>query len=135
MCLDEASITPVSPVSPVVLVADDDHDLIALFARRLRKAGYAVITASDGEEALRLAQDHLPHLAVLDVSMPKLTGIDVIEGLRAKPATRDMLVILISAGFDDDITTRGLPIGADDYIRKPFGPQELPSRVHAVLNR
>lgn len=129
MCLNESS------VSQVVLVADDDPDLVALVARRLRKAGYQVITASDGEQALQMATKLLPHLAVLDVAMPKLTGIDVILRLRAIPATQNMPVILISAGFQDDITVRGLPVGAAGYIKKPFGPQELPNRVRAVLNR
>ena len=128
MCINE-------PSSQVVLVADDDADLVALVARRLRRAGYQVITASDGEQALHMATTMLPQLAVLDVSMPKLTGIDVIIRLRETPATQNMPVILISAGFQDDITVRGLPIGADAYIKKPFSPQELPTRVQAVLNR
>lgn len=119
----------------MLLVADDDPDLVTLIARRLRKAGYEVITASDGEEALQMAEDFLPHLAVLDVMMPKLTGIDVIIRLRAIPATQNMPVILISAGFPHDATRGGLPGGADDYIMKPFGAQELSSRVHAVLAR
>lgn len=120
--------------SQTVLVADDDPDLVALVARRLTKVGYHVITASDGEEALQMAQDHLPDLAVLDVMMPKLTGLDVTRRLREQPATENILVMLISAGFESN-DMLGLPPGADDYLKKPFGPQELPDRVQAVLAR
>jgi DNA-binding response OmpR family regulator len=117
-----------------VLIADDDPDLVALVARRLERAGYAVVTATDGEQALRMARDLLPDLVVLDVMMPKLSGLDVTRRLREHPATRNILVMLISAGFgDNDIT--GLPAGADDYVKKPFGPQEVPNRVQAVLGR
>jgi DNA-binding response OmpR family regulator len=119
---------------PTVLVADDDPDVVALVARRLSKAGYKVITASDGEEALQMAQEHLPDLAVLDVMMPKLTGLDVTRRLREEPATENMLVMLISAGFESD-DMFGAPDGADDHLKKPFAPHELPNRVEAVLAR
>jgi DNA-binding response OmpR family regulator len=123
-----------APEGRTVLVADDDPDLVALVARRLSKAGYKVITASDGEEALHLAQEHLPDLAVLDVMMPKLTGVDVTRRLREEPATENILVMLISAGFESD-DLFGPPDGADDHLKKPFGPRELPDRVEAVLAR
>jgi two-component system, OmpR family, phosphate regulon response regulator PhoB len=118
-----------------VLVADDDPDLVALVARRLVRAGYRVITASDGEQALQLVEQFLPELAVLDVMMPELTGIDVVGRLRAHAATRDVRIILISAGFSDNVASRGPPAGADDYIKKPFGVLEIPDRVQAVLAR
>jgi len=94
-----------------------------------------VITASDGEPALPLLEQFLPELAVLDVMMPKLTGIDVVGRLRAHAATRDVRIILISAGFSDNVASRGPPAGADDYIKKPFGVLETPDRVQAVLAR
>lgn len=118
-----------------ILVADDDPDLVVLVARRLAKAGYDVITASDGAAALELAQRSLPHLAVLDVMMPNLTGIEVMRELRAQPATRNIPVILLSAGFPGQSLTDGSVSGADDYISKPFGPRELPERVRDVLLR
>ncbi len=117
---------------PTILVADDDPDLVALSARRLVRAGYRVITASDGEQALQMLQQFQPQLAVLDVMMPKLTGIDVVGRLRADPATRSILVIVISAGFENNVD---LLRSADDYMKKPFGPQELASRVDALLAR
>lgn len=118
-----------------VLVADDDPDLVALVVLRLVRAGYEVVTASDGEAALRLAGELLPDLALLDVMMPKLTGVEVLRRLRALPETSAMPVILISAGLHDDLVGGGLLAGADDFIRKPFGPREVPSRVQAVLAR
>jgi two-component system phosphate regulon response regulator PhoB len=118
-----------------VLVADDDPDLVALVARRLVRAGCRVITAFDGEQALRMVEQLMPELAVLDVMMPKLTGIDVVGRLRAHPATRNVRIILISAGFPDDVVSRDPPAGADDYIKKPFGVLEIPDRVQAVLAR
>ena len=118
-----------------VLVADDDPDLVALVARRLVRAGYRVITASDGEQALQMVEQFMPELAVLDVMMPKLTGIDVVGRLRAHPATRNVRIILISAGFPDNVVSRDPPAGADDYIKKPFGVLEIPDRVQAVLAR
>ena len=121
-------------IVPTVLIADDDPDLVSLIALRLTKAGYTVLTASDGEEALKMAEEFLPDLAVLDVMMPKLTGLDVTRRLREKPETQHILVMLISAGFEHN-EIWGLPAGADDYVKKPFGPQEIPNRVQAVLAR
>ena len=93
-----------------------------------------MITASDGEQALRLAREHVPDLAVRDVMMPKLTGLDVTRRLRERPETQNILVMLISAGFETN-DMFGIPGGADDFLQKPFGPKELPSRVEAVLSR
>ena len=118
-----------------VLVADDDDDVRALVARRLERAGYRVITARDGAEALRLAQEDVPDLAVLDIMMPKLTGYDVTERLREDPATERMPVILLTARVQEADVGRGFAAGADDYIKKPFSPQELCARVQAVLGR
>lgn len=118
-----------------VLVADDDSDVLALVVRRLERAGYHVITAEDGAEALRLAQDNLPDLAVLDIMMPKLTGYEVTQRLREDPATERMPVILLTARVQEADVNRGFTAGADDYIKKPFSPQELCSRVQAVLGR
>ena len=124
-----------SAVVPTILVADDDPDLLALMARRLVKAGYRVITATDGQQALDMAEHSLPQVAVLDVMMPKLTGIEVLGRLRAHPATRTMPVILITAGIQGIVPSSGLPEGADGFIKKPFGAQELPNMVNAMLDR
>jgi len=120
---------------PVVLVADDDDDIRALVTFRLERAGYEVIEARDGEEALRLAIDLAPALAVLDVMMPKLDGYEVTTRLRQTAATRRMPIILLTARVQESDITRGFDAGADDYIKKPFSPQELGARVQAILGR
>ncbi len=118
-----------------VLVADDDDDVLALVVRRLERDGYEVITARDGAEALRLARENLPDLAVLDVMMPHLTGYEVTRHLRQETATERIPVILLTARVQEEDVKRGFSVGADDYIKKPFSPQELRSRVQAVLGR
>jgi DNA-binding response OmpR family regulator len=120
---------------PVVLVADDDDDIRDLVAFRLDKAGYEVLRAGDGEQALELARKHRPDLAVLDVMMPKLTGYDVTRELRANEETRGIPVILLTARVQEADVARGFEAGADDYVKKPFSPQELKARVQAVLGR
>ena len=120
---------------PLVLVADDDHDILTLVSFRLERAGYDVVAARDGEEALRLALERIPDLAVLDVMMPKLDGYEVTARLRQNGATRRMPVILLTARVQEADIARGFEAGADDYVKKPFSPQELKARVQAVLGR
>jgi DNA-binding response OmpR family regulator len=120
---------------PVVLVADDDPDILALVTFRLERAGYDVVAAQDGEEALRLAVEHAPDLAILDVMMPKLDGYEVTARLRQRDATRRMPVILLTARVQEADIARGFEAGADDYVKKPFSPQELGARVQAILGR
>ena len=121
--------------TPLVLVADDDADILALVAFRLERAGYDVVQARDGEEALRVARETIPDLAILDVMMPRLTGDEVTRQLRADAATSRMPVILLTARVQEADVARGFEAGADDYIKKPFSPQELRSRVQAILGR
>jgi DNA-binding response OmpR family regulator len=120
---------------PVVLAADDDEDILALIAFRLERSGYTVILARDGEEALALARDERPDLAVLDVMMPKLDGFELTRRLRTDEATSRMPIILLTARAQDADVQRGFDVGADDYLRKPFSPQELRARVQAILGR
>jgi DNA-binding response OmpR family regulator len=120
---------------PLVLVADDDPDILELVAFRLERAGYDVARARDGEEALRIATESHPDLAVLDVMMPKLTGYDVTRRIREDEATSRMPVILLTARVQDADIARGFEVGADDYLKKPFSPQELRARVQAILGR
>ena len=120
---------------PLVLIADDDPDLRTLVTYRLEKSGYAVIAASDGAEAMELAVERLPALCVLDVMMPKLDGYEVTRRLRSDEATRRVPVILLTARVQDADVARGFEAGADDYLRKPFSPQELRARVQAILDR
>jgi DNA-binding response OmpR family regulator len=120
---------------PLVLVADDDPDILALVTFRLERGGYDVVAANDGEEALRLAVERAPDLAVLDVMMPKLDGYEVTTRLRQNERTRGMPVILLTARVQEADIARGFEVGADDYVKKPFSPQELGARVQAILGR
>jgi DNA-binding response OmpR family regulator len=120
---------------PIVLAADDDEDILELVAFRLERSGYTVVRARDGEEAVELARQAKPDLAVLDVMMPKLDGFEVTRRLRADEATRRMPIILLTARAQDADLQRGFEAGADDYVRKPFSPQELQMRVQSILGR
>ena len=124
-----------SAVETTVLVADDDPDLLGLVAYRLGAAGYTVLEAHDGEEALSLALAHAPAVAILDMMMPKLAGVDVTRALRADPRTQSTRIILLTARSQEHDVAAGFAAGADDYITKPFSPQELQARVNAVLAR
>ena len=101
----------------------------------MEKAGYGVLQARDGEEAITLAIEHRPDLAILDVMMPKADGYEVTRRLRAHDDTKRMPIILLTARAQEADVQRGFDAGADDYIRKPFSPQELRSRVQAILGR
>jgi DNA-binding response OmpR family regulator len=120
---------------PVVLAADDDEDILELVAFRLERSGYTVLQARDGEQALELARAEKPDLAVLDVMMPKLDGFELTRRLRAEEGTSRMPIILLTARAQDADVDRGFDSGADDYLRKPFSPQELSTRVQAILGR
>jgi DNA-binding response OmpR family regulator len=116
-----------------VLVADDDADILALVAFRLERSGYEVLLATDGEEALRLAVEESPDLAVLDVMMPKMDGYEVTRRIRDNEATSRLPIILLTARAQQSDVDQGMLAGADDYVKKPFSPQELRARVQAVL--
>jgi len=118
-----------------VLVVDDEPDITALVAYHLARGGYRVTTATSGAEALRAAEDHAPDLIVLDLMLPGLSGLEVLEELRRRPDTGQMGVILLTARRDETDRIQGLSLGADDYLTKPFSPQELVLRVGAVLRR
>jgi len=124
-----------SAPAPLVLVADDDPDILDLVRYRLERSGYEVATATDGAEAVRLAGELAPALAVLDVMMPSLDGLEATRRLRGDPATARIPVILLTAKAQDADVQEGFLAGADDYIRKPFSPRELSARVQAVLGR
>jgi DNA-binding response OmpR family regulator len=117
----------------VIVVADDDEDILILVSFRLVRAGHEVLTARDGEEALELIRERRPDAAVLDVKMPKLTGIDVVRQVRELEPVSDTPVILLSAGVQEDTIARGFEAGANDYIRKPFSPDDLVQRLAEVL--
>src|SRR6476660_9384406 len=117
-----------------VLVVDE-ADIVALVAYHLVKAGYRVSTASSGPDALTAARQERPALIVLDLMLPGASGYDVLEQLRAQPATREMAVLILTARREEADRIRGLSLGADDYLTKPFSPQELSLRVRGLLRR
>ena len=119
----------------VVLVADDDADIRDLVAFKLEQAGFEVIAVEDGQTALEQARSRQPTLAVLDVSMPGLSGIDVCRMLRADAATAGILIIMLTARVQEQDVEGGFSAGADDYVTKPFSPRELVSRIQALLSR
>jgi DNA-binding response OmpR family regulator len=122
-------------VRPLVLVAEDDEDIRSLVVFRLERSGYDVVEAVDGEEALARVAERVPDLVVLDLMMPKLDGLEVTRRLRAAAGTSRVPVILLTARVQERDIEAGFAAGADDYLRKPFSPQELRARVQAVLAR
>src|SRR3954469_24785890 len=118
---------------PLVVVADDDEDILAMVVLRLERCGFDVVSARAGEAAAELVARLNPDLVVLDVAMPKMTGIDVCERLRADEATASTAVILLTASAANSDVERGLAAGADAYITKPFSPQDLAARIESLL--
>jgi len=118
-----------------VLVVDDEPDITALIAYHLAKAGYRVTTAATGTEAIKAAEEQAPDMIVLDLMLPQLSGYEVLEAIRRRPETRDIGVLILTARRDEPDRIKGLTLGADDYLGKPFAPQELVLRVGAVLRR
>jgi DNA-binding response OmpR family regulator len=119
--------------TPRVLVADDEEDIRALVSLAVRKAGCALTAAvADGTAALAAARSQTPDLAVLDVSMPGATGLEVCAALRGDAATAGIRVLLLSAGASAEDVARGLAAGADSYLPKPFAVADLVARVRAL---
>lgn len=118
-----------------ILVADDEPDVRTLIGANLVNAGFHVIKAEDGESALNKARNQAPALAVLDVMMPGLTGMEVCKLLKADPATASISIVLLTARAEEVDRIVGLELGADDYVTKPFSPRELVLRVQSILRR
>ena len=123
------------PAGALILVADDDEDILNLVCLRLEHVGYEVVRARTGAEAVRLASERQPAVCVLDVQMPELTGYEVIERLRDDDSTRDVPTILLTASVQERDMARGFEAGADDYMRKPFNPRDLQTRIEKLLHR
>src|ERR1041384_1743435 len=118
-----------------ILVVDDEPDITALVAYHLARGGYRVSTAGTGQEALKAAREERPDVVVLDLMLPGGAGYEVLRELRRHPDTSDVGVILLTARREEADRIKGLSLGADDYLTKPFSPQELTLRGAAVLRR
>jgi DNA-binding response OmpR family regulator len=118
-----------------ILVVDDEDDVRELVVYRLRRSGYDVLEAPNGEQALQLALEESPDLVVADVMMPRLDGFELTRRLRAEPSTSRIPVILLTARAQEADVSQGFDAGADDYLKKPFNPDELVQRVRAILGR
>ena len=118
-----------------ILIADDEPNQLELMAFNLENAGFSVIRAQNGKEALQFTEDHNPDLIIIDWMMPNMSGIDVCRILRSRTDTKLLPIIILSARSEEGDKSLWLDTGADDYISKPFSPKELISRVKALLRR
>lgn len=118
-----------------VLIADDEPDILEILKYNLVGEGYEVITAKDGDEALEKARRAQPDLVVLDVMMPRKTGVEVCQIMRTQPMFKETLIIFLTAVNDEGSQIRGLETGADDYVSKPISPKVFISRVNALFRR
>jgi len=118
-----------------ILIADDEPDILEIIQYNLVKEGYESFTARDGEDALTKAKSTRPDMIILDIMMPKKTGVEVCEILRSQPSFKETLIIFLTALNDEGSHIKGLEIGADDYVTKPVSPKVLISRVNALFRR
>ena len=118
-----------------ILIADDEPDILEIVSYNLGKEGYEIYTAKDGNEAIERAKQLHPDLIILDIMMPKKTGVEVCQILRSQPAFQDTLIIFLTALSDEASQIKGLETGADDYVSKPISPKVLVSRVNAIFRR
>jgi DNA-binding response OmpR family regulator len=122
-------------VKPRILVVDDEPEVVELVEFNLKKAGFDVLTATDGAAALKKARAEQPNLIVLDLMMPEIDGLEVCKILRRDPATARIPIIMLTAKAAEVDRIVGLELGADDYVTKPFSPRELVLRINKVLRR
>ena len=118
-----------------ILVAEDDPDIANLVDHVLRKAGWTTHLAESGDAALAYARAESVDVVVLDIMLPGMSGLDVCSALRADPATADLPIIMVTARAEEGDLISGLAIGADDYLPKPFSPNELVARIRALVRR
>ena len=118
--------------APLALVADDDEDILALLRLRLERAGYEVVTAHDGHEALAAAEARAIDVAVIDVMMPGLDGHEVVRRLRARPETAGIPILVLTAAAHEAVAEASATAGADAHMRKPFSPRELVARLEEL---
>jgi two-component system alkaline phosphatase synthesis response regulator PhoP len=124
-----------SSIKQKILVVDDEADIVELIAYNLKREGYQVVTASNGQEAVTTAKKSLPDLIILDIMMPKMDGIEACRVLRSMPEFKNTFVVFLTARSEEYSEIAGFNVGADDYIAKPIKPRALLSRINAILRR
>jgi two-component system phosphate regulon response regulator PhoB len=117
----------------LIMIADDDPDICDLVQFQLEQNGFEVAVANDGAKAIELARDRPPDLAILDVSMPGLSGLDVCRLLREEPTTASTRIIMLTTRIHEQDLEAGFNVGADDYLPKPFSLRELSQRVNVLI--
>ncbi len=122
-------------MKPVVLVVEDETSLMTMLRYNLEKEGYRVTEAADGEEAITVANETPPDAVILDWMLPRMSGVEVCRQLRRKTETRNTPIIMLTARTEEADKVRGLNVGADDYMTKPFSMVELLARIRALLRR
>ena len=116
-----------------ILIAEDERDIRDLVAFTLRFAGHEVFAASNGEEAVELAPNVNPDLIIMDVRMPRMTGYEACKVMKADPNLRDIPVVFLTARGQESEIKQGLDVGAEEYLLKPFAPDQLTTRVREIL--
>ena len=121
-------------MKPSVLVVDDEPNIVVSLEFLMKQAGYDVRVARDGDEAMRAIEHRKPRLVLLDVMMPKRNGYDVCQSIRGNPDWRDIRIIMLTAKGRDVEIEKGMALGADDYITKPFSTREVVARVRSLID-
>ena len=121
-------------MKPSVLVVDDEPNIVVSLEFLMKQAGYDVRVARDGEEAMRAIEHRKPRLVLLDVMMPKRNGYEICQSIRSNPDWHDIRIIMLTAKGRDVEVEKGLALGADDYITKPFSTREVVARVRSLID-
>jgi len=118
-----------------ILISEDEPDIRDLVAFTLRFAGYEVISSTNGEEAVQLAKKELPDMILLDVRMPRMTGYEACKRIKADPKLKDVPIVFLSAKGQETEIRDGMNAGAEEYLLKPFAPDQLTERVRSILSK
>ncbi len=118
-----------------ILIVDDEEDILGLVEFHVKQHGYNTLTATSGEKALTLARNEIPNLIILDLMLPGIGGLDVCQYLKSESATAHIPIIMLTAKGEESDIVRGLELGADDYVTKPFSPKVLMARLNSVIRR
>lgn len=117
-----------------ILIVDDEPSIVLSLEFLMEKAGYAVVTAGDGEAAMAKLREEKPDLVLLDISLPRLSGYEICQSMRENPAWKDVRIVMLTAKGRDVEREKGLAMGADDYITKPFSTQEVVETINRLID-